>query len=301
MLAPLNVHSREIGEFDFRNPKMSQHLWFYEGVTEYLSQLIAAQSGQVSPDDFRRKMREKIVGAGRYPAVSFTEMSSKILDSPYKEMYPNVYEKGALIALLLDIRIRELSQGRQTLRDVVLKLRDKYGPTRSFEDAQFIPEIVALTHPDVQPFFDQYVVGSQPLPYAEYFSKIGWQYLPQDAEVKRGFGKLGIQYNPEKAQFMAMGTKPELNAFGLQSGDAILAVNGTTVDPTNAQSLLGPLASAPTGAVTLRVQPVGATTPQERKGVPRDFRIESKHVLRPVENPTPAQLTLRDQLLQPKG
>ena len=301
MLAPLNVHSREIGEFDFRNPKMSQHLWFYEGVTEYFSQLISAQSAQVSPDDFRRKIREKIVGAGRYPAVSFTEMSSKILDSPYKEMYPNVYEKGALIALLLDIRIRELSQGRQTLRDVVLKLRDKYGPTRSFEDARFIPEIVALTHPDVQQFFDQYVVGSQPLPYTEYFSKIGWHYLAQDSEVKRGFGKLGIQYNPEKEQFMSMGTKPELNAFGLQSGDAILAVNGTTVDMTNAQKLLGSLSSAPTGPVTLRVQPVGTTAPQERKGVPRDFRIESKHVLRLVENPTPAQRTLQDQLLRPKG
>ncbi|MBD2769894.1 hypothetical protein IC235_18550 [Hymenobacter sp. BT664] len=301
MLAPLNVHSREIGDFDFRDPKMSQHLWFYEGVTEYFSQLIAAQSGQVSPDDFRRKMREKIVGAGRYPAVSFTKMSSEVLDPPYKDMYPNVYEKGALIGLLLDIRIRELSQGRQTLRDVVLKLREKYGPTRSFEDARFIPEIVALTHPDVQQFFDQYVVGSQPLPYAEYFSKIGWRYLAAETEVKRGFGKLGIQYNPEKEQFISMGTKPELNAFGLQSGDAILAVNGTALDLSNARKLLGPLSNAPTGALTLRVQPAGATTPQERKAVPRDFRIESKHVVRPIENPTPAQRSLQDQLLRPQG
>jgi predicted metalloprotease with PDZ domain len=228
-------------------------------------------------------------------------MSSKVLDPPYKDMYPNVYEKGALIGLLLDIRIRELSQGRQTLRDVVLKLRDKYGPTRSFEDAQFIPEIVALTHPDLQQFFDQYVVGSQPLPYAEYFSKIGWRYLASDTEVKRGFGKLGIQYNPEKAQFVAMGTKPELNAFGLQSGDVLLAVNGTAIDLTNARKLLGPLSNAPTGAVTLRVQPAGATAPQQRKGVPQDFRLESKHVLRPVENLTPAQRALQDQLLRLKS
>ncbi|MBD2769901.1 hypothetical protein IC235_18585 [Hymenobacter sp. BT664] len=301
MLAPLNVHSREIGEFDFRNPKMSRHLWFYEGVTEYFSQLISAQSSLISPDDFRRRIQEKIVGAEKYPAVSFTEMSSKILDPPYIDMYMNVYQKGALIGLLLDIRIRELSQGRQTLRDVVLKLRDKYGPTRSFEDARFIPEIVALTHPDIQQFFDQYVIGSQPLPYAEYFDKIGWRYRAEDSEVKRGFGKLAVQYNLAKEQFVLMDTKPELNAFGLQNGDAILAVNGTTVEMTNARKLFGLLSNAPTKPVTLRVQPVGTTTPQERKGIPRDFRIESKHVLRPVDNPTPAQRALQDQLLRPKG
>ena len=28
-------HSEEIGNFDFQKPKMSRHLWLYEGLTEY--------------------------------------------------------------------------------------------------------------------------------------------------------------------------------------------------------------------------------------------------------------------------
>ncbi|UYZ61649.1 M61 family metallopeptidase [Hymenobacter weizhouensis] len=297
VLTPLNVHSREIGEFDFRNPKMSQHLWLYEGTTEYFAHLAQVRAGLITPDEFRQTMRQKIVGAQRYPSVSFTEMSRNILVPPYKDMYSNVYEKGALLAFLLDIRIRELSQGRQSLRDVVLKLREKYGPTRSFEDDQLIPEIVALTHPEVQQFFDRYVVGKEPLPLEEYLGKIGWQYVATGTRTERGFGQFGFQYNPATKQFVVAGTSPERNAFGLRPGDAVLAVNGTVVEPTNAQQLLRPLLDAASTPVTLRVQPAGAATPEDRKGQPRDFQLELKNVVQPLENPTPVQAQLQKQVL----
>ena len=39
IVTPLGVHSNEIHYFDFNDPKMSQHLWMYEGVTEYFANL----------------------------------------------------------------------------------------------------------------------------------------------------------------------------------------------------------------------------------------------------------------------
>jgi predicted metalloprotease with PDZ domain len=30
-----SIHSKEIQDFDYNDPKMSEHLWMYEGVTEY--------------------------------------------------------------------------------------------------------------------------------------------------------------------------------------------------------------------------------------------------------------------------
>lgn len=35
IVTPLNIHAKQIGEFDFNNPQMSEHLWLYEGMTEY--------------------------------------------------------------------------------------------------------------------------------------------------------------------------------------------------------------------------------------------------------------------------
>ncbi|TGE26606.1 M61 family metallopeptidase [Hymenobacter metallicola] len=300
MLAPLNIHSREIGEFDFRNPKMSQHLWLYEGVTEYIAQLVQVRGGLSTPDQFRERMKEKIGKAEKHPSVSFTEMSRKILEAPYKDMYDNVYDKGALIGFLLDIRIQELSQGRQSLRDVLLALRAKYGPTRSFEDSQLIPEFVALTNPALQQFFDQYVIGNQPLPYAEYFAKIGWRYQAVGQSTVKAFGRLGFSYDTEKKQFLVASTKPDQNAFSLQEGDVVLAVNGTPVDMGNAEKLLRPLVEPTTNdVVKIRFQSAGAKAPQERQATPREFDVEIKNMLEEAAQPTPAQLQLRTQVLKP--
>ncbi|SHI44837.1 Predicted metalloprotease, contains C-terminal PDZ domain [Hymenobacter daecheongensis DSM 21074] len=299
MLAPLNIHSREIGEFDFRNPQMSQHLWLYEGVTEYIAQLVQVRGGLTTPDEFRQRIKDKIDKAEKFPPASFTEMSRKILEPPYKDMYDNVYEKGALIGLLLDIRIQELSQGRQNLRDVLLALRQKYGPTRSFEDKDLIPEVVALTNPALQQFFDQYVIGSQPLPYAEYFDKIGWRFQPTAPSKIKAFGNLGFRYDPDKKQFLAAQTAPDQNAFGLSEGDVLLAVNGTALDLTNAEKLLRPLVEPTSGAaVTVRFQS-GTAAPQEKQAASKEFEVELKNVLELNSSATPAQVALREKMLNP--
>ncbi len=245
MLAPLNIHSREIGDFDFRDPKMSQHLWLYEGVTEYVAQQVQVQAGLITPAEFQERMKGKIDKADTYgPAVSFTEMSKRILEPPYKDMYENVYNKGALLGLLLDIRLRELSQGRQTLRDVLLALREKYGPTRSFDDDALIPEIVALTNPEIGAFFRRYVQGAEPLPLAEYFGKMGWVYQPTAQSRIKAFGNLGFAYDQSLDQFRAAQTQPERNAFGLAEGDVIVAVNDQALTMQNAEQLLRPLGGA---------------------------------------------------------
>ena len=299
MLAPLNIHSREIGEFDFRNPKMSQHLWLYEGATEYIAQLVQVRGGLITPDEFRKRMKDKIDNAEKYANVSFTTMSSRILDAPYKNMYQNVYEKGALIGLLLDIRLRELSQGRQTLRDVLLALRQKYGPTRSFEDKDLIPEIVALTDPQIQAFFDRYVMGNEPLPYAEYFQKIGWHYAPNEVGNVLAFGNLGFGYDASTQQFRAMETKPSENAFGLKTGDIIATIDGQPVSMANAEELLRPLIEPTTAApVTVRFQSSPTAPPQDRRAAPRSFEAKRKNVVDLNPTATPAQQALRSAMLK---
>lgn len=301
MLAPLNIHSREIGEFDFRDPKMSQHLWLYEGVTEYFAHLVQVQAGLTSEEDFRKTMREKVQDASKYPAgVSFTEMSRRILEKPYDDMYENVYKKGALIGLLLDVRIQELTQGQKTLRDVLLTLRQKYGPTRSFEDNQLIPEVVALTHPQLKDFFDRYVVGTEALPLQEYLSKIGWNYADRAPAKVQAFGQLSFRYDEQKREFQATDVKAQTNAFGLQNGDVIVAVNGQPVTMQTAELLLRPVIE-PAGpdAVRLTVRRGSATT--ETQATPREYDVEIPFYLQPNPQATPEQLALRQRLLGRRG
>ena len=51
IVTPLNIHSEEIGDFDYINPKMSKHLWMYEGVTEYFAGHVQVYEGLISKDE----------------------------------------------------------------------------------------------------------------------------------------------------------------------------------------------------------------------------------------------------------
>lgn len=199
ILTPLGLHSEEIGNFDYINPKMSQHLWLYEGITEYFAGISQVKGGVIDHETYLTEvLREKISSSEKFPneKMTFTEMSENVLKNPYKKQYLQVYQRGALIGALLDIRIMELTRGKKDLHDVILSLRAKYGPNKSFKDESIIEEFVAEVHPDLQQFFDDYVTGHKDLPVQEYLAKVGVLYdrsftgeLPMDPindnDVKR--------------------------------------------------------------------------------------------------------------------
>src|SRR5690606_35885351 len=65
IVTPLSVHSEEIHNFNYNEPKMSQHLWMYEGVTEYFANLFQVQQGLIDEAEFYARISEKISNASK--------------------------------------------------------------------------------------------------------------------------------------------------------------------------------------------------------------------------------------------
>lgn len=244
ILTPLNVHSKEIHYFDYNDPKMSQHLWMYEGVTEYFANLFQVNQGLISNQEFYNRMVEKINIASNFDdTIPFTEMSENVLEDEYKNSYYNVYMKGALIGMALDIRLRELSGGNMGILDLMKKLSERYGKNKPFEDDNLIPEIVELTYPEIQEFFDTYVSGSTPIPYYEFFKKAGLEEKEIMDEV--GFFLNGqtpyIRGDQQSMQLIireGIELNTFLNAIGAQGGDIIKSINGTEYNLQNVYNLI---------------------------------------------------------------
>lgn len=244
IITPLNIHSEEVHYFDYNDPKMSQHLWMYEGVTEYFANLFQINQGLISEEEFYERMNEKIQTSMAFDdTMSFTEMSENILEDEYKDSYYNVYQKGALIGMALDIRLRELSDGNMGILDVMKSLISKYGKDKPFEDDELITEIVDLTYPEIQTFFDTYVSGNTPIPYDEFFAKVG---VKKTEELqKTGYFLDGqtpfIDANPDKGTVFFREAYP-MNTFfkdlGIKGGDVIKTLNGTSYNLQNIRSLI---------------------------------------------------------------
>ncbi|MGB5819550.1 MAG: peptidase M61 [Saonia sp.] len=246
IVTPLNVHSKEIQYFDFNAPKMSEHLWMYEGTTEYFANLFQIQQGLIDEVEFYQRIIDKIGNAKGYnDTMSFTEMSKNILVPPYKENYANVYEKGALINMALDITLRELSNGEKGVLWLMKELSKKYGKDTPFEDNQLIDEIVAMTYPEIRTFFDTHVIGDIPIDYSTYLSKVGLTIIMKEEQC--GYFLYGdipfidVEQSDNDTIFIRKGI--ELNSFftnfGAQGGDVIKQINGTEITLETIRPIIG--------------------------------------------------------------
>lgn len=244
IITPLSIHSEEIHYFDYNEPEMSQHLWLYEGVTEYFANLFQVNQGLIDHDAFYSRISSKIETSKNFnDSIPFTLLSERILEEPYKSDYYNVYLKGALIGMALDIRLRELSQGEVGILDLMKKLSERYGKEKPFKDEELIPVIVEMTYPEIADFFSTYVSGGTPIPYEEFLEKVGVQ-MEETRENTSYFINGQIPYidgDPQSGELFFR-ENISLNSFleelGVQNGDIIKSVNGTPYDIQNVYELV---------------------------------------------------------------
>lgn len=247
IVTPLSVHSEDVHYFDYNKPTFSKHLWMYEGVTEYFANLFQVNQGLISEDEFYDKMLGKIQAASTLDdTMSFTEMSEHILEKPYADNYLDVYEKGALIGMCIDILMRQESNGHRGILSLMKELSLKYGKNKPFEDDKLIDEITAMTYPSVGNFLRTHVVGTTPINYNDFFEKVGLEIV--DGKVKTNYlqnaGALIFAGNRQKGTLYFNNLVTQ-NSFwkeqGVQPNDVLKEVEGTAVTLQNANQVLGQL------------------------------------------------------------
>ena len=152
---------------DFEKPMKGDLLWVYEGLTEYLGEILTPRSGLSTPQDFRDSLASTAASldrsAGRaWRPLEDTAIAAQILyggRADYADYRRGVdyYPEGTLIWLDADVLIRQLSQGKRSLDDFV----------HAFHGGQSGP-------PAVKPYtFDDIVAGLntvQPHDWAEFLN-----------------------------------------------------------------------------------------------------------------------------------
>ncbi len=301
ILVPLHLHSEEIADFDFRNPKMSKHLWLYEGITEYFSMLAQVHDSLITEQQMTQSIRRKIFGQSfmSQKPVSLVELSKNVLAPEWQKLYPIIYEKGALVGLLLDIRLQELSKGKLDLLGLVTLLSKRFGENKPFKDDELFDVIYAATYPEIKTFFDSLIIGSTPLPLEEYMSKIGWEYSPMKTVKAYSFGKLSINIDTVFMRPIVQDAD-SANLLQLHTGDIIYSVNGTIIAPSNDEDgneiLVWTKVMLPKDSteVTLVVKRDGNEV--SLRGVPISSERKERHYLKDSPDATPEQIAFRKRI-----
>ncbi|MCB0280043.1 MAG: peptidase [Calditrichaeota bacterium] len=182
IVTPLNIHSEIIEQFNFVEPTASEHLWLYEGTTEWASYMMQLQGKMITLDDYLKMLQQKINVEQKVFDTSYTlsQLAMNSFSEAGQKQYGNIYFRGALVAGLLDILLLDKSNGNRSYRDVIVELSKKYGQKKAFSEKTFFTDFTTMTYPEVMDFFNRYVKKAEPLPFKDYYQKIGIDY---DAET----------------------------------------------------------------------------------------------------------------------
>ena len=310
IVTPLSIHSEEIGSFDFNDPKMSEHLWLYEGLTEYAAHHMQAKYGLTTWKDFFITIQEKkeTMDMQYQLQIPFTVMSKNVL-SKYKEQYGNVYQKGALIGWGLDLFLRQHTHGVYGTQQMMTELAKTYGPNKSFKDAELFDALVRMTKiPELRDFFNRYVAGNEVLPIDAWLQSIGYTWdSTQKEEIKSpGFDPQGLAINTEtKRAYVESNSAINVQgeALGLLAKDEFISLNGLPIDMENFSKNMKKILQIiqPGDLLTLEIarpSEAGKYTSVTLKAPFSPITQVSKSAIRPLMYPTAEQLKLREDWMR---
>ena len=110
-------------------PMRGELLWVYEGLTEYLGDVLTARSGIWTAEQYRERLAATAAGMDHRPGRSWRNLQDTADEAQVLYYVPNdwsswrrsvdYYDEGELIWLDVDTTIRELSAGRRSLDDFV--------------------------------------------------------------------------------------------------------------------------------------------------------------------------------------
>jgi predicted metalloprotease with PDZ domain len=159
---------------NFHTPEKTRLLWVYEGLAEYLGEVLQVRAGLVSPEEYRQGLAATIRSLShhegrRWRSLEDTGVASYVLraSSPNwngLRREQDYYFEGMLLWLEADAIIRERSKGKKSLDDFCRKFLGG-GPSGAKVVPYELPEIVKtlsdLADFDWEPFLKKRV--SQPL------------------------------------------------------------------------------------------------------------------------------------------
>lgn len=168
--APLRIRSEVINKFDFTNPTCDEFLWFYEGVTEYLTTKTLLDSKFLSEEDFLNEIEQYYEFSENF---NLSQTSLNIYNNKEQKLFVNYYTTGSLFALQLDLEIIKTSDGTKNLLDVMKELQSKYTPETPFNSKTFNDEFIAISGIE-KSFLRSNTEKKIKINFAEIIDKLGY-------------------------------------------------------------------------------------------------------------------------------
>ncbi|PSF38168.1 peptidase M61 [Aphanothece hegewaldii CCALA 016] len=233
------IRPKALEVFDYEQENYTNALWFCEGVTSYYDIVFPMRAGIYDSKTFLDLLSKEIsrylsIAGRKVQPVSESSFDAWIKlyrrDANSDNSQISYYLKGELIAMMLDLLIRQRHNNQRSFDDVMRIMWEKYGKLEiGYTDEELKNVIESVAETDLSDFYIRFILGVEELPFEEYLEPFGIQLksVYDDERVPL----LGIKVNSENGKeiikFVEIGSPSQI--AGINTEDELLAIDGFRV------------------------------------------------------------------------
>jgi len=241
------IRPQTLEPVDYTKENYTRALWFSEGVTSTAEGVIRLRAGLLDEKQYLYRLGEQITELERRPAHLTQSAEESSLDAWLEgngyyhrpDRSVSYYNKGELLGVMLDLAVRDASQGRASLREVLQWMNANYAKKgRFFNDSEGVREAAeAVSHADLASFFTKYVAGTEEIPWNDFFRSVGLRVeAVPNTVTDAGFTASRNFDSPMSVGAVEPGSEAE--HAGLRVGDTIIEMQGKPAGRESREELI---------------------------------------------------------------
>ena len=227
------IRPKELGPFDYDKEVYSEMLWIAEGITSYYDDITLLRMGAYSKEEYLKIITSQMSRLENSPGKTVMSLAHSSLLAWVKAYLPNeessnktisYYNKGMIVAVLLDLEIRSTSN--YSLDDVMLKLYANFylKKNRGFTYDEFVDVCSSIAGRDMSIFLNEIVYSLNPINY-DIFMKFGLDLTIDKSYSTKPWSGISTELNGNRI----IVTNIISNSPGVESGlsvnDEIIALD----------------------------------------------------------------------------
>ncbi len=254
------IRPQTLEPIDYTKENYTRALWFSEGVTSTAEGTIQLRAGLLDEKQYLHRLGEQITELERRPAHLTQSAEESSLDAWLEgygyyrrpERSVSYYNKGELLGVMLDLKVREASHGQSSLREVLQWMNDNYAKKgQFFNESEGVREAAeAVSHADLNSFFTNYVAGTEEIPWDDFFRSVGL-HVETITNTVPDPGFIASRNFDGPMSVLAVTPGGAAEHAGLQVGDMIVELQGKSAGQESRQEFSK---LSPGDAVTLKVR-----------------------------------------------
>lgn len=219
--------------YEYSHSQPTTLLWVSEGITDYYADLALVRGGVIPPFLFYQITSGKVTNVANAPPTALEDASLSTWIHPVDGSGYIYYDKGSLAGLLIDIMIRDATNNRVSLDQMMRRMYDQfYKQGKGFTTADWWQTVEQLAGgKSFADFAQRYVDGREPFPYAAVLPLAGLQVRADTIHAPR----IGVTTTQDSTGVHVTAVTPGTSgaAAGIQPGDYLTKVGDMSVADVN--------------------------------------------------------------------